>query len=371
MAAPPLFAILAFAPFGEALVILWAAILIYGAHTFLTVVQETAAGCDAIVWPGDPWPERLGSFFYLATLTAAWLGPVCALTWAGYLELAALDLVLITAAYLWLLFPLSLLSSLSAPTAWMILRPAVVGRLLGRLPSLLGFYLSSALVLVGSLGVFGLAIFVSKLEPPEVPGTDMLSQLFKLTLAAGGVLLLPLAAVLAAAGLLVYGRLVGRLGLLLNLATPARDEPPAEAKPQPSEGEVRAPAAGEETPTQVYAPTADASTGEDAYPLQAEGMLAPALAAVAVSPPDYFTALPPDAPGVEKAALAVRHVQPSRLELRLGRRATVPESLRWPLWQGVYGFPFRRSNLRPLLTLTVGNLLVGMVLYLVVRVLPF
>src|SRR5438094_6775214 len=126
-----------FAPVLEAQVILGLALLSYAAHSFLLVVQETAAGNDAVVWPlGESWHDRLGSFLTLVRMLLVWLA-------LAYVVLALLELppVLFGAlatGLVWVFFPLSLLSSLSAPSPWMILRPQVVWRLVKRLPSLLG-----------------------------------------------------------------------------------------------------------------------------------------------------------------------------------------------------------------------------------------
>jgi hypothetical protein len=369
----PVLAILVYGPFAEALVLLWIAILIYGAHTFLTVVQETAAGCDVVNWPGDPWTDRLGSLFFLTTVAGLWAVPLFVLWWAGYLELNPRHVILGMAAYLWLLFPISLLSSLSAGSPLVLFRPVIVWRLLKRLPTLVAFYLATAFVLTMSLGVFGIAIFLSKVDPPDVPGTDWLSWLFDLALLVGTILLLPVAAVLAAAGLLIYARLLGRLGLLLNRL----DARPQEGQDQAVTDEAPAPlSAATEESTQVLQSAAESGTltpqlaSEETYALLTETPPSDVTTRPAPAPTDLIAALPPESAHRQKAALAMRQTAPSPLELRLSRGRRLPEPPRWLLFSGVYSFPFYRTNWRALATLSLGNLVAGVVLYLIVRLLP-
>ena len=67
-------------------VILGLALLSYAAHSFLLVVQETAAGNDAVVWPlGESWHDRLGSFLTLVRMLLVWLA-------LAYVVLALLEL---------------------------------------------------------------------------------------------------------------------------------------------------------------------------------------------------------------------------------------------------------------------------------------
>src|SRR5262249_23829969 len=163
MLGPPVLGILVYGPFVEAHLILWLCFLTFSAHTFLVVVQETSAGADKVTWPGDPWTERLGSFLYLGGLLALWLAPVFYLTYLEIVDLEAWEIAAVIWGIVWLIFPVSLLSSLSATSRWVILRPVVLWRLLRHLPSLLVFYALSALVLGLTLGLFGLAVFLGKL----------------------------------------------------------------------------------------------------------------------------------------------------------------------------------------------------------------
>src|ERR671936_2922622 len=47
----------------------------YAAHSFLTAVEDTAAGNDEVRWPHDPLVDWAWKLFYLVWLAAVWLVP--------------------------------------------------------------------------------------------------------------------------------------------------------------------------------------------------------------------------------------------------------------------------------------------------------
>jgi hypothetical protein len=117
------------------------------------------------------------------------------------------------AGVLWLVFPISLLSSMSASSPWYVLSPALLPRLARRPGALVAFYLSSAVVLVAGLGALYL-LLVSNL-----------------------VVLVPLAALILTGLWLIYARLFGRLAHLLRM-TEAKERP--RRKPVPKRPRTRA-----------------------------------------------------------------------------------------------------------------------------------
>ncbi|MCS6853037.1 MAG: hypothetical protein NZ700_17915 [Gemmataceae bacterium] len=181
----------------------------YAAHSFLVVVEETAAGNDAVVWPDEPFVDWVWKVFYAAWLAGIWLGPV-------YLVLRRIEPAplgetplwkwLVAAAVLWLLFPISLLSSLSAASTWAVLHGPLLGRMVQRWPAVLTFYgLSAAVVASGGLGV----------------ATALSAEWYALLPAAVG----------AAAAFLIYARLLGRLGWVLRRAGAAESRPRRQSPP--------------------------------------------------------------------------------------------------------------------------------------------
>src|SRR5262249_5046731 len=183
-------------------------------------------------------------------------------------------------------------------------------------PTLLGYYLATALVLSLSLSVFGLAIIMGRLEAPEVAEIDFISVLYDWTLWVGLVLLLPFAAVVAAVGLLIYARLLGRLGWVLNLSETEEPSAPSQQAIAGKAGASPGQPSAAELPTQAFAPVAALAEDAAVYSVLTEDQ-PPSLPAPspALGAQDVFVALPPDSASRQKAALVMRQTVPSRLEL--------------------------------------------------------
>src|SRR5829696_2335295 len=134
-----------FVPLLAATMVIGTFVFAYASHCFLTVVEQTASGNDEVVWPKDPMYDWLWEAVYMLWLTALWLGPIVlalrAVT-AAQAGAESASLVLVAAAVLvWLFFPVTLLSSMSGSSRWILLSPQLVSRLYGqRLGSLLLFY---------------------------------------------------------------------------------------------------------------------------------------------------------------------------------------------------------------------------------------
>jgi hypothetical protein len=194
-------------------------LLAFAANHYLTVMQSTGAGARDVEWVSEPFVDNFGKVFYLGWLFGLWAGP------AYFIGLAVAPddgsvRMLVAVAFLWVMYPISQLSSLSASTYWLPLHPDVFVRLAQKPGVVLGFLVWSGL----TLAVFGVALRWSF-------GTKGQSEL----LFVG-------APLLVASGL-VYARLVGRLAFALTYTKslfgnkkekkPKPDDPPPAPHPEP------------------------------------------------------------------------------------------------------------------------------------------
>lgn len=112
----------------------------FAAHSYLTVLESTAAGSREVVWTGETLTEMFWKPFYLAWLLCLWLGPayVVGRSLAGSTGVAWLNLA-VPVLVAWLLYPVSQLSSLSASSVWMPLHPQAFARVLQKPATTFGF----------------------------------------------------------------------------------------------------------------------------------------------------------------------------------------------------------------------------------------
>lgn len=199
-------------------------VLAYVARCVLVVVQETGLGQDEVVWPNEPYVDWLGHAVSFLELLGIWLAPAALtarlLREAWLPDAGALRVLLLAGPGLWLFFPIGLLSSLSAESRWVPFRWTIFVCFLRIAPTALGFYILTALLL--SVGV--------------VP--------WYYALIGGRNVLLPVAAVVSAAVLFIYARLLGRLACIIQ-RLPARQQTPVKAKTvkrtQPQRKKIRKP----------------------------------------------------------------------------------------------------------------------------------
>ncbi len=191
--------------------LLGAALACFAARCFGTIVELTAAGEDHVRWPDEPLVDWLGRALHLLWLVAFWLAPVGVLLRIlarVYPEGIPTAWFLLPVALFWLLFPVSVLSSLSAQSRWVFFRPAMVVGLARVFPATVTFYAVTAL-LVGAC-----------------------AALVTFTLESGWLLLGPVAAAAVGTTLFVYARLLGRLAYLLGRLE-VRGRPPAPERKRP------------------------------------------------------------------------------------------------------------------------------------------
>jgi len=169
---------------------------IYSAYCFLVTVQDTAAGVDAVRWPGDPLYDKLPRAGYLAALLAICLAPAgLTLRLNPTLALDGSRLLTFLVAgtiLLWGWFPFLLLSALSASSPWVVFRWTVLRFFLRRFGAIVVFYFVSATLAAGTLGVL------------------------YLTFSRRSILLTFVAPFLVAWAFLVYARLLGRIAYLFD-----------------------------------------------------------------------------------------------------------------------------------------------------------
>jgi hypothetical protein len=179
----------------SACVILSVYTLAYAGRCLRVVLQGTAAGLDEVPWPEEPFFDWLWDAFHIVALGALCLVPpgiaARSLRQVWLRDDPLLRLVLLALPTFWLLFPIMVLSALSGAHRWMVLRATIIGRLFRILPATVGFYLLTGFVVVVAV----------------VPWYGVYSADYPM--------LLPVAAVLSAAAVLIYSRLLGRIGQMI------------------------------------------------------------------------------------------------------------------------------------------------------------
>src|SRR5262249_52198797 len=124
-------------------------VLSYAGYSFLTVFVNTSAGTDEVIWPKDPFQDWIWKTWYLVWLLAVWAIPAWLV--ANLLDPPLYIFALIVVGFLWLMFPIGLLSSLSASSKWIVIRPVIVRMFMQSILSTLAFYIISGLLLAGCL----------------------------------------------------------------------------------------------------------------------------------------------------------------------------------------------------------------------------
>ena len=198
-----------FVVFLAATMIVGTFVFAYASHCFFTIVEYTSAGNDEVVWPNEPFFDWLWEAVYMLWLVGLFLGPI-ALTLRAASEGSA-TILFTCAAFVWLLFPITLLSSMSASSRWLIVSPQLLSRLFAqRFGSLMLFYLHSGPVLAAVAAMGYLTFFT-----------------------ANGIWLLVLTAAGSAALTFIYARQLGRLAHLVEhtrgpaASSPNRATPPS------------------------------------------------------------------------------------------------------------------------------------------------
>jgi hypothetical protein len=349
------------------MVIVGAYVFAYAAHIFLSAIESTATGFDEVAWPDEPYVDWLWKGVYLFWLVALWLVPLLFVNqWLSRTQTAAVaaaQFVYIAAALFWLLFPISLLSSMSASSRWIFFSPALLPRLFQRSGSLIVFYALTGPVMAGVAFVVWWS------------------------LRGGGILSVPIAAFAVSAGLLIYARLFGRLALLARHTTGRADRAAAAptrrvrtfrrvqeraASYDPVRSGQRIMQPSDLPPTDAADP--DARTGygvrlDDAPP--EESGRPPGHGWIVHDPPTpYDIADGPAAVAPPRPPLPDGVIKPSEYELQLARQDKSPDVPQHPWSDGTFAFPFYAANRGPLVWLTLGLSAFGLFFNLMLTVKP-
>src|SRR5690242_20287062 len=200
-------------------VILGFVFVLYISNYYLTVLEGTATGAKEVTWFSEPILDNFWKLWYMLWLFGLWLGP-------GYLlarfatagtESTWLRLWL-PVAIIWLLYPVSQISSLSASTIWLPLTPDVFARLAQKPSIVLGFY--------------GLSIPVLALAAIAFRWTFLTKGDWELLFVGAPLLIL---------SAFLYARLIGRLAFLLKFTkslfrTKKKKKPKPDSEPQSADG---------------------------------------------------------------------------------------------------------------------------------------
>ena len=328
--------------------VLWTYLAAYtvslASHCYLVVVQGTVAGVDRVHWPDEPIYDRLLQAATLLGLAALWVVPIGILSRAlgphWMPEQPALRLLILAVPGLWLFFPFILLSSLASVSRWQIFNIRVIVGLLGLAPQLLLFYAFSGVALGGAVALGFTGLFTTAWYA------------------------LPIAAVLGSAAFLIHGRLLGRLGWLLQQRVEA-------AEPRVSKKANRATTKKRPRKSRAVAvrdPWAVREEEEDESPpaepgyriVEVEPKKAPRPAYMDPEPDPYTLADEPESVAPAPPRLELNQAQVER-EIELRTRTPPNPPPRIPMVSGVWTFPGYESSRKAWVNLAVWGLFTGAV----------
>jgi hypothetical protein len=342
-------------------------LLLFACHYYLSVLESAAAGADEVPWVSEPVTDNFWKFWYLLFLVGMWLGPalivgrVAAGSGPGWVQFA------VPLGVLWLCYPVSQLSSLSASSVWYPLVPDVFARMAQKPLAVVQFLVLSAAVLAAFAVGFRWAFQTAGEWHLLLAGVPV-------TVVAG----------------LVYGALLGRLAFALRFTRGLFDRKRAARKK--AAGPAKAPAEARPEPVQprdlppVMTPDEGALTGYDVEhgerpkrkrlrAVADDEEQAPAPAAA-----DGGEAEPPaarrsalwteededrsaygvgEAEAVPEGARADEVVKPSAVELRLLSRDDRPRKPKRVWGAGVLAFLGQPGTLSRVLTLSALGGVVG------------
>jgi hypothetical protein len=325
-------------------------VLGYAGYSFITVVSNTAAGNDEVIWPGDPMQEWFLKGFYLIWVAGVWTVPAVFLMKALGLTADTFEFYLAVAGVTAFFFPISMLSAMGSLSALAILRPAIIVQLLKKAPAMFVFYVMSGGLLALCVFLFYRAAFVNAAW--VVP-----------------------AAVIGAASFLIYARLLGRIALLANRSAPELpDQEEPEEKPVTSRKPKRKkksravtdpwaipddppPAPESEEPEDPLGP----SRGTYAFAEEESRADGPAAEETTDEAPAESYALAPVQES-NRPKIAFETPEVSKREEELNTRREPPPIPAHPLVTGIYGFPLYNASLGAFFKLALG--VTGMTLLL-------
>jgi hypothetical protein len=378
-------------------VLLATSLLLYAAHCFVVVVTDTAAGLDMVRWPGETMVDWIGQAFRCVVTLATVLIPVGFVVRSFgdslYPPDPLLGALVLTGVWLWAAFPVAILSAMTYGSPFAVIHPGVLQELLRLTLSMIVFYLMTA------AGVFAIGV------------------LWYEALVAGEYSLVVPAAVAGSLGLLVYARLIGRIGWSMGELPPKkrkRQRPagmlkarlrrqirvsdpwaaPEEEKPRPRPEPAVAP---KPAPRPAANDLEDEFAPPTPYGLSSDPVSRPPKYEIIQGSPFLEVKLAPAAPPREAIQLPPRSFAPAKddnnkpIEMQpadaeeLPRpkpdvalsamdmwltRPDAPPPPAFPLFSGVYSFPFYPSSLRAVFVLAFSSLALGLGLQALIAIYP-
>ena len=271
--------------------------------------------------------------------------------------------IVVACAIYWLLFPISLLSSLSATSAWVPLQWQLLRRLFRQAPAATVFYGMSGLLLAGTAWLLSMALF------------------------SNSFFWVPLTAPAGAAVFLIVGRLLGRLAWVVSRTRVPTRKRPSQAKRPRLERKIEiedpwnvpeaetTPASkeeqpiilpGEEKPVEGYG----FAEGPPPVPqIQARPMME-TVPLANEPPPERHSEHGMNAGPHESDDEPVPDKPRSRIEAMLDEDTPPPPPPRYPLWSGVYTFPWYTTTLKAWIWLSLAGMAEGTLFRLMMSVRP-
>lgn len=334
---------------------------LFAANHYLTVLQSTAAGAKHVTWGAEGVLDGFWKPFYLLWLAGLWAGPTMLLAkigGGGWLTTVA------PLAVVWLCYPVSQLSSLSATSVWLPLHPGVFDRLAQRPRVTLGFFALSVIPIVGvGVALHGIV-------------------------RAEGAAWLVFGAALLVFSLYGYARLLGRLAFVLMFTksrlarlTKKKKEKPQDVLPEvqppplPEPDEVEGFRQPSELPP-IDSPDEGPLTGYDVAFADDDKPKKPRVRAEAVYPrqPDDddvpYTVNEPDGEKLPEERLPESVVKPRDDEMKLLDRSDAPKKPK-VAWSGeVFAFLGQQETWAAAGVLTFFALVVGALVRLLIETNP-
>jgi hypothetical protein len=329
-------------------------VIAYAAHCFFLVIEDTASENDEVIWPDEPLYDWILKGLYLVSLVAIWLAPLGILSRIlkvnGAAPLLFSSWLVLAFALLWLFFPISVLSAMSAQSKWVLLRWAIVRDVL-RVPIASAvLYLVSGLMLLTLIGLAALSFAGSLFWLPVVFGP------------------------LAAFCLLVYARLIGRIGWLLGRLRPRKKKIPSVRtmatesvdleNPEPAKG-PRKPKKRKRMPTPESMPHQASKLPVEGYALASEEPPRQLDIPLDGFAPVGYETVPIRQDAGEEELIKKNRAEarelptPSKLQMQLEERSKPKPAPDLPLVTGVYSFPFYSTTLSAYTKLSLGFAVTG------------
>jgi hypothetical protein len=201
------------------------AVAAFASHYFLAIVESSATATarnlswkgtpfrewirDGVRWPDDLFIDYFAKVFYLGYMILIWAGPAILLG-RLLMEDPVWRLVIAGGAF-WIFFPIGLLSSMASESRWNPFWPGVIVAFLCRPLKTLGFYILSAPILAVLFITFDMILLQ----------TSKVSTAWAMALSPVAVFLF-----------FVYGRLLGRLGMVVSFTRPQVESFGKKSKPR-------------------------------------------------------------------------------------------------------------------------------------------